>query len=251
MKFARYEVQGKAAYGVVDGEWLRAITTTPFEPYEITGHQHRLSEVRLVAPCTPSKVLAMALNYKSHLRDQKAPTQPEPFFKTPNSVIGPGDTIVLPRNAGRIDEEAELVVVIGQRCAKVAQDDALSYVLGYTCGNDVSARVWQRGDMQWWRAKSSDTFCPVGPYITTDVDASNLDIWARINGKEVQHCNTSELLFDIPTLISFISQVVTLEPGDLVFTGTSGRPAELQDGDVVEVEVPGIGTLRNPVRAES
>ena len=251
MRFARYEVQGEVTYGVVEGEWLKSITTTPFEPYQITGHQHRLSEVRLLAPCTPSKVLAMALNYKSHLGDREAPTQPEPFFKASNSVIGPGDTIVLPRNAGRIEEEAELVVVIGRRCTRVSEGDALGYVLGYTCGNDVSARMWQRADMQWWRAKSSDTFCPVGPYIDTEANAPNLDIWARINGREVQHCRSSELLFDIPTLISFISQVVTLEPGDLIFTGTSGRPAELHDGDVVEVEVSGIGTLHNPVRAET
>lgn len=251
MKYARYEAQGNIAYGVVEGEWLKPITTTPFEPYEIISHQHHLSEIRLLAPCTPSKILATALNYKSHLEDREAPTQPEPFFKTPNSVIGPGDTIILPRNAWHIEEEAELVVVIGRRCTKVSEGNALNYVLGYTCGNDVSARMWQKADLQWWRAKSSDTFCPVGPYIATEVNAPNLEIWARVNGTEVQHCRTTELLFDIPTLISFISQVVTLEPGDLIFTGTSGRPAELHDGDVVEVEVSGIGTLHNPVQAEA
>ena len=127
---------------------------------------------------------------------------------------------------------------------------ALGYILGYTCGNDVSARVWQRGDTQWWRAKSSDTFSPIGPYIETDLDAFDFEIQARINGTEVQHCYSSELLFDIPTMINFISQVVTLEPGDLIFTGTSGKPAELHDGDVVEVEVKGIGTIQNSVEAE-
>ena len=250
MKFARYEFQGEVAYGIVEGDWVRRISTTPFAEYEPTGTRHRLAEVRLLAPCLPSKVLAMALNYKSHLGTYQAPKQPEPFLKAPNSVIGPGDTIVLPRDAGRVDEEAELVVVIGRRCRKVPPADALGYVLGYTCGNDVSGRPWQRGDMQWWRAKSSDTFCSIGPFIATGLDGSRLDIRARINGREVQRGNSSELLYDIPTLISFISQVVTLEPGDMVFTGTSGTPAELHDGDTVEVEVEGIGTLLNPVRAE-
>ena len=236
---------------MVEGEWLRPITTTPFEPYEILRERYSLSEVKLLAPCTPGKILAMALNYRTHLGEQEAPKHPEPFFKAPNSIIGPGEAIVLPKGAGRVDEEAELVVVIGRRCSKISRDDAINYILGYTCGNDVSARVWQSQDIQWWRAKSSDTFSPIGPYLVTGLDGSHLDIRARINGQEVQHCNTSELLFDIPTLVSFISQVVTLEPGDLIFTGTSGRPAELHDGDVVEIEVPGIGILRNPVKLEA
>jgi 2-keto-4-pentenoate hydratase/2-oxohepta-3-ene-1,7-dioic acid hydratase in catechol pathway len=147
-----------------------------------------------------------------------------------------------------VEEEAELVVVIGKSCKNVSVDQAMDYVFGYTCGNDVSARPWQRGDKQWWRAKSSDTFTPFGPWIETDLDESKLDIWARINGKEVQYCNSAELLFDIPTIISFVSQVVTLEPGDLIYTGTSGTPAELEDGDVVDVEVAGIGVLSNPVK---
>ncbi len=250
MKFARCDVDGETVYGVIEGDLVRRITATPFEEYEMTDHCNYLREIKLLAPSTPSKILAMAFNVKSHLGDRQAPTEPQPFLKTPSSVIGTGDTILLPKNAVRVEEEGELVVVIGRRCSKVSQADALRYVLGYTCGNDVSARVWQREDNQWWRAKSSDTFSPVGPYITTDLDAFNFEIQARINGSEVQHCYSSELLFDIPTIISFISQVMTLQPGDLIFTGTSGRPAELHDGDVVEVEVPGIGTLRNPVKAE-
>lgn len=256
MKFVRYEVQGKVAYGIVDGDTVNEISASPFESYEETGKKHTLSEVKLLAPCTPSKALATALNYKSHLRhipgvmEPEPPSHPELFYKVPSSVINPGDTIVLPKDVRPVEEEAELVVVIGKKCSKVSKEDALGYVLGYTCGNDVSARPWQRGDKQWWRAKSSDTFTPFGPYIVTDLDGSNLNIWARINGKEVQHCNSTELLFDIPTLISFVSQVVTLEPGDLIFTGTSGTPAELHDGDVVEIEVEGVGTLSNPVARE-
>jgi len=250
MKFVRYEARGKIAYGVVEDNEVREITSAPYEAYEFTGKKRSLTEVRLLAPCTPSKMLATALNYKSHLGEHETPGKPELFYKVPSSVIGPGDSIVLPKAAERVEEEAELVVVVGRRCSKVSEADALSYVLGYTCGNDVSARVWQRNDMQWWRAKSSDTFSPFGPYIETDVDISGLDIRARVNGREVQRCNSAELIFGVPALVSFISQVVTLEPGDLIFTGTSGRPAELHDGDVVEVEVEGIGTLRNPVVLE-
>ncbi|MBI4301258.1 MAG: fumarylacetoacetate hydrolase family protein [Chloroflexi bacterium] len=250
MRFVRYQTQLGVAYGIVEGDLIRQITTTPFEAYEITDHQYPLSQVKLLAPCAPTKILATGLNYKSHLGDLESPKHPEIFYKVPSSVIGSGDVIVLPKDARRVEEEAELVVVIGRRCRKVSKGDALGYVLGYTCGNDVSAREWQRDDMQWWRAKSSDTFSPVGPYIATGVNGSNLDIWAKINGTVVQHCNTSELLFDIPTIVSFVSQVVTLEPGDLVFTGTSGRPAELKDGDVVEIEAEGIGTLGNAVKSE-
>jgi 2-keto-4-pentenoate hydratase/2-oxohepta-3-ene-1,7-dioic acid hydratase in catechol pathway len=192
----------------------------------------------------------MALNYKSHLGGHEAPKRPEPFFKVPSCIIGPGEPIVLPKGTSRVDEEAELVVVIGRKCSKVSKARALDYVFGYTCGNDVSARDWQRNDIQWWRAKSSDTFGPIGPYIVTDIDGSKLEVTARINGREVQRCNTSDLLFDIPTLISSISQVVTLYPGDLIFTGTSGTPAQIRDGDVVEVEIEGIGILSNPVKSE-
>jgi 2-keto-4-pentenoate hydratase/2-oxohepta-3-ene-1,7-dioic acid hydratase in catechol pathway len=255
MKFARFETKGKAAYGIVDGDTITEISAAPFEAYKVTKNKYAPSKVRLLAPCCPSKMLATALNYKSHLPHlpniaTQAPTQPELFFKVPSSIANPGDTIILPKKAERVEEEAELVVVIGKRCCKVEVKDAMAYVFGYTAGNDVSARPWQRGDKQWWRAKSSDTFSPFGPFIVTGLDSSNLDIWARVNGKEVQHCNSSELLFDIPTIISFVSQVVTLEPGDLIYTGTSGTPAEIKDGDVVEIEVAGVGVLRNPVVKE-
>ncbi len=248
MKLARYTFGNEVTYGVVEGDWVMPVSGTPFGSRTVQDRRHALADVKLLMPCKPTKVLAMALNYKSHLGEQAAPSQPEPFLKAPNSYIGAGETIVLPKGAGRVDEEAELVVVIGKRCSKVAKSQALDYVLGYTCGNDVSARVWQKGDRHAWRAKSSDTFAAFGPYIVTDLDGANLDIYARVNGREVQHCRTSELLFDIPTVISFISQAMTLEPGDLIFTGTSGTPAELHGGDVVEIEIPGIGVLRNPVR---
>jgi 2-keto-4-pentenoate hydratase/2-oxohepta-3-ene-1,7-dioic acid hydratase in catechol pathway len=251
MKIVRYLDKGIPSYGVIEKEIIKEIKGTPFNKIIFTDSIYQLSDVKLVAPSTPSKILGMALNYKSHiLETRKPPTKPEPFFKTPSCIIGPSEPIILPRGVGLVQEEGELVVVIGRRCSKVSKAEAMDYVLGYTCGNDVSARKWQRGDIQWWRAKSADTFGPIGPCIVTDIDCSRLNIRVRINGKEVQHCNTSELLFDVPTLISFISQTVTLKPDDLIFTGTSGRPAQIKNGDAVEVEIDGIGILSNLVEEE-
>jgi len=250
MKIVRCLVKDRVLYGVVEDDVVKELEDTPFSEITYTGNVYPLSGVKLLPPVMPSKILALALNYASHISGSSKPTKPEPFFKTPSCVIGPGESIILPKGVGMVQEEAELVVVIGRKCKSVSRTQAMDYVLGYTCGNDVSAREWQRGDIQWWRAKSSDTFGPIGPYIVTDVDSSQLNIWARVNGREVQHCHTSELLFDVPTLISFISDVVTLEPGDLVFTGTSGVPAQIKNGDVVEVEIEGIGVLSNPVAEE-
>jgi 2-keto-4-pentenoate hydratase/2-oxohepta-3-ene-1,7-dioic acid hydratase in catechol pathway len=250
MKFVRFLKENEVSYGILENNRITQLADAPYESIHVTTTTYPLSAVRLLAPSTPTKVLALALNYESHVREARKPTKPEPFLKTTSCIIGPEDPIVLPKFAGTVHEEAELVVVIGKKCRQVSQQNALDYVFGYTCGNDVSARVWQRGDTQWWRAKSSDTFGPIGPCIVTDIDGSSLDIWARVNGKQVQHCNTSELLFDIPTLVSFISQVIALDPGDLIFTGTSGVPVEIQDGDIVEIEVDKIGVLSNPVVAE-
>ncbi len=251
MKIVKYLDKGMPSYGVIEKDIIKQIKGNPFNKIIFTDSIYPLSEVKLVAPSTPTKILAIARNYKSHiLETRKPPTKPEPFFKTPSCIIGSNEPVILPRGVGLVQEEGELVVVIGRRCSKVSKTEAMDYVLGYTCGNDVSAREWQSGDIQWWRAKSADTFGPIGPCIVTDIDCSRLNILVRINEKEVQHCNTSELLFNVPTLISFISQTVTLEPDDLIFTGTSGRPAQIKNGDVVEVEIEGIGILSNPVEEE-
>ena len=251
MKFARYLAHGQVSYGVLKGDTLKEITTTPFEDYEVTDHAHALSEVKLLPPTAPSKILAVGLNYSSHLGERSPLQEPVIFLKTPSSLIGHGDTIIRPKEVETLDEEAELVVIIKKRCRNVSKEDALSYVLGYSCGNDVSAREWQRGDGQWWRAKSSDTFSPVGPCIVDDIDPSNLMLRGRVNGVEVQAERTSLLIFDIPTVISWTSQRMTLEAGDMIFTGTPGKPAHLNAGDTVEVEIEGIGTLSNPVKAEA
>ena len=251
MKFARYEAHGEAADGVVEGDAVLQMTASPFEDYQVTDHSHGLSEVRLLAPCSPGKIVAIGLNYKSHLGDREPPEVPEPFLKTPSAVISPGEAIVIPQDATEVQEEGELTVVIGKRCKGASSSDALSYVLGYTCGNDVSGRQWQRDDLQWWRAKSSDTFAPLGPFIVSDLDPGNLDLQARVNGKVVQESNTSDLLHDVPRIIEFVSRVMTLEAGDVIMTGTPGHPADLNPGDTVEIEIEGIGVLSNPVKAEA
>ena len=252
--FARYEAHGGVAYGVVENDLVRQITAPPFGEYEVTDHTHPLSEVRLLAPVVPTKVMAIGLNYRSHLGDMEPPKVPEPFIKTPSSVIATGDAIVIPRDAitesVTVQAEAELTVVIGRRCKRATRDNALSYVLGYTCGNDVSARQWQSNDLQWWRAKASDTFSPLGPFVVSGLDPGNLDLMSRINGETVQESNTSDLLYDVPAIIEFVSRALTLEPGDVIMTGTPGHPGDLHPGDTVEIEIRGVGVLRNPVRAE-
>ena len=254
MKFTRFEAHGETAFGVVEGDDVRQMTASPFEDYEVTDHAHPVSEVRLLAPVVPSKIVAIGLNYRSHLGDLEAPKVPEPFWKTTSSLIGPGDPIVIPREAIEesltIQEEAELAVVIGKRCKRATRQNALDYVLGYTCGNDVSAREWQSNDLSWWRAKASDTFAPLGPFIVTDIDPGNVGLEARVNGKTVQQQNTSDLIHDVPAIIEFVTRAVTLEPGDVIMTGTPASPGDLHPGDTVEIELEGIGVLRNPVTGE-
>ena len=229
MRIVRYEASGRVSWGIVESSdgrtgTVKEMASSPFVGKETTSTIRGLNDVRLLAPCMPSKIFALAHNYGDHLQGKAPPSEPQVFLKVPSSVINPGETIVLPSGQGRVDEEAELVVVMGKRCKAVRRADALDYVLGYTCGNDVSARVWQKTDLNWWRAKSSDTFSPFGPFIVTDIDPSAALITGRINGKEVQRCSSADLIFDVPALIEWISRSVTMEPGDLIFTGTSGEP---------------------------
>ncbi len=253
MTYARFEKEG-VWFGAVEGGAVRRLPAAPWDApcghVTPVGPAIPLDEVSLLAPVAPSKIFALGFNYRDHLAGRQEPRQPQVFLKVASAVIGPNDPIALPSDpsAGRIDEEAELVVVMGKRCRSVRRDRALDFVFGYTCGNDVSARGWQKADLNWWRAKSSDTFSPIGPFIVTGIDPLAAGIAARINGAEAQRGSPRDLLFDIPTLIEWISASVTLEPGDLIFTGTPGAPAELHPGDVVEVEIEGIGVLRNPVR---
>ncbi len=252
MKFVRFKKGEGSAYGIVDGDKVKEISGSPLREYKETGETHALSSIKILAPIArPGKMLALALNYGSHLHGADRPQRPEPFYKTITSIIGPGDTIELPPDAGKVDMESELVVVIGKQAKNVSEDQALDYVFGYTCGNDVSAREWQSGataDKQWWRAKSADTFSPMGPFIATGLDPQKLKIKGRLNGKEGQSCDTSEMLFNVRQAIAFISKYATLEPGDMIWTGTSGSTPQLSSGDTVEIEIDGIGVLTNPVK---
>jgi 2-keto-4-pentenoate hydratase/2-oxohepta-3-ene-1,7-dioic acid hydratase in catechol pathway len=250
LRFARFRHGRRQGYALVEGELLRPIVGSPFGRWRSGEETVPLSRVRLLAPVSPSKILAVALNYRSHLHqlDQtSAPANPELFLKPPSAVVGPEEAIVLPPTAERVDYEGELVTVIGRRARGLKPDEALAHVLGYTCGNDVSARDWQQGDLQWWRAKGCDTFAPLGPWIATNLDPTNLELQTRVNGETVQRTNTSLLIQDVAHLVSFASQMMTLEPGDLVFSGTPGTTSPLKRGDVVEVDIGGIGVLRNHV----
>jgi 2-keto-4-pentenoate hydratase/2-oxohepta-3-ene-1,7-dioic acid hydratase in catechol pathway len=258
MLYARVRHEGRDRYAVVDGDRLRFIEGDLFGEHTVTEESAPLAGAGLLAPVTPGKILAAAVNYPSHvtsakavLKQDQAPAIPQLFLKPSSSVIGPGETIVLPAEARRVDAEGELVAVIGRTCRGVAVEMALDFVFGYTCGNDVSARHWQRDDVQWWRAKGADTFCPTGPFIATGLDPANLELRTRVNGEEGQSANTSQQIHSLAALIAFAAQVMTLEPGDLVFTGTPGVTPTLNDGDVVEVEIEGIGVLGNPVARQS
>ncbi len=256
-RFARFQVGDRIAYGKVDGSRVRELNGDLFGQWSATDKTHALKDVKLLPPTQPTQVLALAGNYRSHLQDDTIPPKfaiPQPFYKSPSCLVGQGEPIVIPKDAKTVHYEAELVIVIGKKCRKVAKEEALEYVFGVTAGNDVSERIWQNDeqvkDVQWWRAKGADTFGPVGPFIVTGVDYGNLMLRLRLNGEVKQEEKTDHLIHDIPTTVSFISQYVTLHPGDLIFTGTPGKTSTIQPGDVVEVELEGAGTLKNPVVAE-
>lgn len=212
------------------------------------GEVLSLEDVTLLPPCQPSKIVCVGLNYVKHAQELKMPLPDEPilFLKPPSAILAPGGQIVYPPSSIQVDYEGELAIVIGKRCRNVSADEAEKYILGYTCFNDVTARDLQRKDGQWTRAKSFDTFAPFGPWISK-IDPSDADIKTRVNGKLVQDSNTSDLIFSIPRLVQFISAVMTLEPGDVIATGTPPGVGQLQKGDLVEVEIEGIGVLKNSV----
>ncbi len=212
------------------------------------GEVLALEDVELLMPCQPSKIVCVGLNYVEHARELKMPLPEEPiiFLKPPSAALSPGGEIRYPSSSQQVDYEGELGVVIGKRCKNVPAEEAGKYILGYTCFNDVTARDLQKKDGQWTRAKSFDTFAPFGPWIAT-IDPSNQDIETRVNGGTVQKSSTSDLIFDVPELIEFISDIMTLEPGDVIATGTPPGVGPLQRGDDVEVEIEGIGVLKNSV----
>ncbi|MCE5197670.1 MAG: fumarylacetoacetate hydrolase family protein [Armatimonadota bacterium] len=258
MKIARFLEDGTEKYGLIERDKVKAISGFPWEGLEVTGKEYSLESVKLLAPVQPQDVFAIGLNYRSHADEtgMKYPTAPVIFIKASSSVIGPGDDIVLPKMApNEVDYEAELVIVIGRTCKNVSEADALNYVLGYTCGNDVSARDCQlKLDAQWARGKSFDTFCPIGPWIETDIDPDNQPISLKLNGEVMQSSNTSDMIFNCSQIVSYCSQVATMKPGTIIMTGTPlgvgfarKEPVFLKAGDKVEVIIDGIGTLSNGV----
>lgn len=250
-KFVRFEFEGRTAYGEVRGDIVHELDGDLFANPHETGKQIPLDKVKLLAPCEPSKVVAVGLSYRSHLGGREAAAYPGLFAKYPTSIIGPDEPIVLPPDARNAHYEGELVVVIGKTVRRVSKEEAAAAIFGATCGNDVSERTWQAQDLQWFRAKASDTFGPMGPMIVQGLNYDNLLLRTRLNGEVRQEERTSDLIWDVATLVSYISQYVTLLPGDVIFTGTPGITRAMKNGDVVEVEIEGIGVLRNPVRQES
>ncbi len=253
MRIVRFFQKGRAGYGVLDGEKLLPLWETPFLGITETGETLLQDEITLLAPCEPSKIVALGLNYRDHAAEFGHPVPEEPliFLKPSTAVIGPEADIIYPRMSRRVDYEAELAVIIGKTAHRVAEDKALDYVLGYTCFNDVTARDLQKKDGLFTRAKGFDTFAAMGPWIETDIgDPDNVMVEAYLNGERRQHSSTSNMVFGVRHLISFISQVMTLLPGDVIATGTPSGIGPMRPGDVVEVRVEGIGTLRNRVLAE-
>ena len=249
-KFIRYSIGTATAYGILDGDVVREIEGGLFDSHAPTGATHRISEVKLLYPVQPGKILAVGLNYKSHLGNRPQPPHPEMFYKPTSALQNPGDPIVIPRDASDVHSEGEMVVVVGRKLRNAGPDEAREAVFGVTAGNDVSDRNWQHGekkDLQWWRAKGSDTFAPLGPAILAGVDYGKLLLETRINGEVVQKQYTSDLIFDVPAILSWVSGWVTLLPGDIVYTGTPGNTRKMSPGDVVEVALEQAGVLRNPV----
>ncbi len=245
----RFSYGGRVRYGLLTGARLRLYEGSPFAGGKPGKKTAPLEKVKILAPCRPSKVVAIGRNYKAHAEEFNSPLPPEPmvFLKPPSSVIGPGQNIILPAFSKRVDHEAELAVVIGKKCRSVTPEEATDYILGYTCLNDVSARDLQKKDVQWARAKGFDTFCPLGPVIALDIDPTKLRVRALLNKKLKQSAKTSDMIFDVYFILSHVSQVMTLNPGDVIATGTPAGVGPMKSGDVITIEVKGIGRLTNPV----
>jgi 2-keto-4-pentenoate hydratase/2-oxohepta-3-ene-1,7-dioic acid hydratase in catechol pathway len=246
-KYIRYESQGQAHYGILDGETVRELSSAPWAEGKPTGKTAKVASVKLLAPAEPSKVIAAGLNYKSHIGQQQAAKYVGLFAKMPTSIIPHEADIVYPADATNLHFEGELVIVIGKKASKVPRANALDYIFGVTIGNDVSERQWQRDDLQWLRAKGADTFGPLGPWIVTGINYQDALLETRVNGKTLQSQRTKDLIFDIPYIVNYVSQYFTLMPGDVIYTGTPGTTSAMKPGDVVEVEIEGIGILRNQV----
>ena len=250
MKLICFEKNGKVMNGVVVDNEISVIKGSIFECFSVTTEKYLLNDVKIHPPCMPTKVICVGLNYRDHVEESGAaiPTSPVIFMKPPTAVIGHLDNIVYPEISKRVDFECELAVVIGKETKNISIEEAKDSVLGYTCGNDVTARDLQPGDGQWTIAKGFDTFLPLGPWIETEADPSNLNIKTLLNGELKQNSNTKNLIFNVYTLISYISRIMTLKPGDVIMTGTPCGISPMEKSDEVIIEIENIGRLINYIK---
>jgi 2-keto-4-pentenoate hydratase/2-oxohepta-3-ene-1,7-dioic acid hydratase in catechol pathway len=253
LNICRYRYRDAVEYGILEDNEITALEMDPFAGIKKTTKRRKLADATLLAPALPSKVVAVGLNYQEHIDEtgMAKPDAPILFIKPSTSVIGPGEPIMYPRKAARVDYEAELGVVIGKRCKNISREEANSVILGYLCLNDVTERFMQGMDGQWTRAKSFDTFCPIGPYIVTDIDPRGLEVEAYLNGEQKQSASTDLFIFKVDELVSFISEVMTLLPGDVIATGTPSGIGPMNPGDTVEIRIEKIGSLINSVAKEA
>jgi 2-keto-4-pentenoate hydratase/2-oxohepta-3-ene-1,7-dioic acid hydratase in catechol pathway len=251
MRYVRFQRKGEDAIllGWLEGDQVGLIAGPMFGAHRRMPVSQPVSSVKLLAPWLPGKIICIGRNYADHAREHnvEVPDVPLLFMKPPSSVIGPGDGIRLPPQSGQVEHEAELAVIIGRRIRNVSPDEAMESIFGYTIANDVTARDLQQRDGQWTRAKGFDTFCPLGPWIDTEVNPHDLRITCRVNGQIRQLESTRDMVFSIPQLVTFISGIMTLEAGDVLLTGTPAGVGSLEAGDTVQVEIEGIGVLENPV----
>jgi 2-keto-4-pentenoate hydratase/2-oxohepta-3-ene-1,7-dioic acid hydratase in catechol pathway len=259
MRWIKFTADCKTAYGIIEGDRIIEVTGDPFAGYKRTARRHDLAAVKLEVPVIPPTFYCAGLNYTAHIKEQAAkgvvsaniPTKPDIGYRAVNALIADGEDVVIPRDASeKVQYEGELVVVIGKKAKHLSEAEALSCVLGYTIGNDVSERTWQRSDRTLWRAKNSDTFKPMGPWIETEVNLDALETIVRVNGAETTRFRTNEMLFGVAVFISAMSRYLTLYPGDVIWMGTDGHSPNLKPGDAVDIEITGIGTLRNKFVAE-
>jgi len=250
MKFIRFKKDDHIGYGLWEGDKVKVIEGDIFNQYLVTDNFYDIAEIDLLTPCIPSKIICVGLNYRSHAEEMKMPLPEEPiiFLKPPSSLLAHNGVIIMPEMSKQVDYEAELGLVIGKRGKNIRPEEAYDYILGATCFNDVTARDLQKKDGQWTRAKSFDTFAPFGPCIATEVNYDNLDIELILNGETKQKSNTSDFIFNVGKLISFISSIMELMPGDVIATGTPSGVGKLDKGDVVEVKIQDVGILKNYVQ---
>ena len=250
MKIIRFEYKKKIYWGIVEQDVVTALQEPPFEKIMPTKNSISLSKVRLLVPTIARTIVLVGLNYRDHAKElgMKIPREPIIFLKPTTTLVPHGADIIYPKSVERLDYEAELAFVVKKKARNILEKDAAKYILGYTCLNDVTARDLQKKDGQWTRAKSFDTFCPVGPWIDTSFNPDDTQIVAMLNGRLKQKSSTVNFIFSVRRILSFISQVMTLHPGDIISTGTPPGVGKMRPGDIIEIQINGIGTLRNKVR---